>query len=107
MFPATTERTAAVTTDLEAGAVLFAGVAAPAEVEVAGLVVATSAGVLTFTSTAVEALAVFGVLVWVIALVVLVVADMSRARRRAHMHRHQHSQKQQRRLTDRHWWGRR
>lgn len=105
MFPTTTERTVAVTTDVEAGAVLIAGPAAAAQGEADGLVLAASAGVLGLTSTATEVLAVLGVLIWGVALVVLVVIDVSRAAHRRHMH--QHGRKRQGRLTHHQWGARR
>ena len=84
MFPITT-KCVAVTTDVEAGAVLVAGPAA--------------------ASTATEVLAVLGVLIWGGALVVLVAIDVSRAAHRRHMH--QHGRKRQRRLTHHQWGSRR
>ena len=101
MFPTPTERTAAVTTDVEAGTVLLAGPAAAAEAEVAGLLLAAFAAVLGLTSTAIELLAVLGVLVWVVALLVLVAVDVSRAAHGRQMR--QHGRKRQRRLTAHDW----
>lgn len=86
MFPAPTQRTAAVSPDLDASAVLLVRPAAAPEVEVASLLVAASAAVLTLTSTAIEVLTVLGVVVWVVALLVLTAIDASRAAPRLHMH---------------------
>ncbi len=104
MFPITT-KCVAVTTDVEAGAVLTPWPAAAAQGEVDGLALAASAGVLGLSSTATEVLAVLGVLIWGVALVVLVAIEVSRAVHRRHMH--QHGRKRQRRLTHHQWGARR
>lgn len=101
MFPTPTERTNAVSTDLQAGAVLLAGPAMVTEVEVVGLLFTASAAMLTLTSTAVEVLAVLGVAIWAVALLVLVVVDITRAAHRRHMH--QQDRTRHRELTHDRW----
>lgn len=86
MFPTPTEQTTAVSTDLQAGAVLLAGPAVVTEAEVVGLLFTASAAMLTLTSTAVEVLAVLGVAIWTLALLVLIAVDLTRAAHRRHMH---------------------
>jgi len=102
MFPTPTERTAAVTADVEAGTVLLSGPAAAMEVEVASLLLTASAAVLMLTGTVIEVLAVLGVLIWVAALLVLVAADASRAAHRRHTHQQDRS-RYQRRKRDQFW----
>jgi len=100
MFPTTSQRAAAVSADLEAGAVLFSGPAAATEVEAASLLL--TASVLALTSTAIEVLAVLGVLIWVVALLVLVAIDASRASHRRHRHQQDRNLYQRRRRD--HFW---
>ena len=100
MFATPTARTAAVSADLEAGAVLLAGPAAATEVEVVSLLLTASASVLALTGTTIEVIAVIGVLVWVVALTVLVAVDVGRAARRMRLHqqdRHLHRRHEQHR----------
>lgn len=68
MFSTTTERTAVALAEGGAGTVLSAGPATTAELEMAGLLIA--AFVILLIATAVEVLAVLGVLIWAAALLV-------------------------------------
>ena len=102
MFPTPSQRAAAVSADLEAGAVLLSGPAAATEVEVASLLLTASAAMLALTSTAIEVLAVLGVLIWVVALLVLVAIDASRAAHRRHRHQQDRNLYQRRRRN--HFW---
>jgi steroid 5-alpha reductase family enzyme len=102
MFPTPTQRSTAVSADLQVGVVLLSGPAAVTEVEVVGLLLTASAVVLALTSTAVEVLAVLGVVIWVVALLVLVAIDISRAAHRRRMH--EQDSKRQRGLTHHRGW---
>lgn len=73
MFPTPTERTAVVLAEGGAGAALSAGPATAAELEMTGLLI--TAFVALLTTTAVEVLAVVGVLIWAAALLVPVSFD--------------------------------
>ena len=89
MLPTPTCRTTAA--ELGTGIVMLTGPATVTEAEVGGLLLTTPAAVLAVTSTAVDVLAVVGMFVWVVALLVLVVGDVSHAALRLHPHdRHHH-----------------
>jgi hypothetical protein len=66
-------------------------------VEVASLLLTASAAVLALMSTAIELLAVLGVVIWVMALLVLVAIDASRVAHRRHRHQQDRNLYQRRR----------
>lgn len=105
MLPTPTGRTTAA--ELGTGIVMFTGPATVTEAEVGGLLLTTPAAVLAVTSTAVDVLAVVGMFVWVVALLVLVVGDVSHAAQRVRLHPHDRHPRMHHTHQHRHVWARR